>query len=178
MFKSSDNSQTVNPLAKEQLRIVFANMVKTLLSQGFSPEELIEVCGHRDNQPKDMIPIEIFSTKLSPSESLCKYLKQTTSLSYKDVAKLINRDERSVWTSVNRANEKIAEPFDEQNFKSGLYVPLEIFANRSLSILENIIVYLHKNTDFTSYKIAKLLNKTPSMMYTIYKRAEKKVKKE
>jgi len=47
------------------------------------------------------IPISIF-TKKSILTTISKYLKKNYRLTYKDIADLIKRDQRTVWTVVNR----------------------------------------------------------------------------
>ncbi|MFC1754163.1 hypothetical protein ACFL96_12375 [Thermoproteota archaeon] len=160
---------------KEQLKAVFGQLVQVLKDKGMSPEELLGIYQGEEQTDKRFIPISIFATKLSPSESLCKYLKENLELSYKDISKLLNRDERSIWTSHNRAKEKMPEPFADAG--KSLFIPIEIFSNREMSILENLVLYLREHTDETNYGIAKLLNKTPSMIYTIYNRARAKTGK-
>ena len=137
------------------------------------PEELLGIYQGEDRPDKRFIPVGIFATKLSPSESLCKYLKENLDLSYKEISGMLNRDERSIWTSHNRAKEKMPGPFAD--LKQSLFIPIEIFSNRELNILENLVLYLRERTDETNYGIAKMLNKTPSMIYTIYNRAKSKL---
>lgn len=173
-FNDSDNAQP----GPDQLKEVFANLVHILKEQGLTPNELMDIYAGSQHTPNNkFVPIGIFATKLSPSESLCKYLKENVSLSYKDISRLLNRDERSIWTSHNRAKDKMPEPFSDAALQTTNLIPIDIFANRNLSILENLVLYLREKTKVTNYKIAKTLNKTPSMIYTIYHRARAKVAK-
>lgn len=56
---------------------------------------------------KFWIPISIFSgTKLSALESLVAYLKDEFSLSYHEIAVLLKRDDRTIWTVYQRAIKK------------------------------------------------------------------------
>ncbi|MFC1754164.1 hypothetical protein ACFL96_12380 [Thermoproteota archaeon] len=158
---------------KEQLKAVFASLVTVLKDQGMGPEELLGIYQGEETADKRFVPVSLFATKLSPSESLCKYLKENLELSYKEISKLLNRDERSIWTSYNRAKAKMPEPFAD--LKKGMFIPIDIFSNREMSILENLVLYLREKTDETNYGIAKLLKKTPSMIYTIYNRAKSKL---
>lgn len=55
-----------------------------------------------------MIPLLIFSSPyLSPMESLIKYLKDDKKLKYNEIARLLNRDARTVWTAYHRAKYKV-----------------------------------------------------------------------
>lgn len=53
------------------------------------------------------IPITLFSDRtLSVLEHVITYLKEQHELSYKDIATLLNRDQRTVWTTYQRARKK------------------------------------------------------------------------
>ena len=53
-----------------------------------------------------LIPIEIFSDRrFGPLESISLYLKEK-GLKYREIASLLDRDERNIWTVYNRALKK------------------------------------------------------------------------
>ena len=53
------------------------------------------------------IPIEVIADeKLAALESVVKFLKEKHSLSFSEIAKLLDRDDRTVWTVYKRAVEK------------------------------------------------------------------------
>ncbi len=54
-----------------------------------------------------MIPLTIFKeSELSPFETIVKYLKEKENLTYREIGKLLNRDERNIWTVYSRARKK------------------------------------------------------------------------
>jgi hypothetical protein len=53
------------------------------------------------------IPLGIFSGKHTCFESVCLYLKDTCNLSFHEIGKLLDRDERTVWTIYTRAKRKV-----------------------------------------------------------------------
>ena len=55
---------------------------------------------------KFLIPISIFSGKLSALESVVVYLKEKRFLSYHEIAVLLSRDDRTIWTVYSRARKK------------------------------------------------------------------------
>jgi len=61
-------------------------------------------------KPKFWIPLSIFSLKLSAQESIVAYLKDELSLSYHQIALLLKRDDRTVWTVYQRARKKNVKP--------------------------------------------------------------------
>jgi len=60
-----------------------------------------------DNSSKLAIPIEIFKDRnVAVLESLVEYLKDKKGLSYHEIAVLLNRDDRTIWTVYNRVSKK------------------------------------------------------------------------
>lgn len=53
------------------------------------------------------VPVRSFNDKLSISESVVTYLKSTNGLRIADIARLLKKDQRTVWTVENRAKKKI-----------------------------------------------------------------------
>lgn len=53
------------------------------------------------------IPSEVIRDRmLSVLESIVEYLKEVRKLSFVEISRVINRDERNVWTIYNRAKKK------------------------------------------------------------------------
>ena len=52
-------------------------------------------------------PISIFNKKLGMLESICLYLKDEMKLSFKVIADLLKRDYKTVYTSYQKAKEKV-----------------------------------------------------------------------
>ncbi|MBW3003166.1 hypothetical protein KY337_01285 [Candidatus Woesearchaeota archaeon] len=119
-----------------------------------------------------LVPINIFAAKLSPAEALVKYLKEEFEMGYHEIASLINRDERGVWGSYRRACTKMKEKFKIKEAR--FFIPISFFKERKYSILENVVRYLVDNYELTTYKIAKVLNKKPSTLWSVYNRVKKK----
>ncbi len=53
-----------------------------------------------------LLPISIFNNKLSILESVVKYLKEVLNLRYYEIANLLGRDNRTIWTIYRRVKEK------------------------------------------------------------------------
>jgi len=58
-----------------------------------------------------LVPLDIFlqQTSLSPSEAVVVYLKEQRQLSLHQIATMLHRDDRTVWTTYNRAKKKHAK---------------------------------------------------------------------
>ncbi len=59
-------------------------------------------------KPKSLsIPISIFRDReISVLEAMVEYLKDKKNMRYSEIARLLNRDARTIWTSYQRAKEK------------------------------------------------------------------------
>lgn len=115
------------------------------------------------------VPVDIFSTELSPAEALVKYLKENKQLRYADIGRLLNRDQRGIWCTYNNAKTKQPEA---QTSIATMTVPVSLFSSRAKSILEHLV--LHLKETHTLAQIAKMLNKSPSTIATTHSRARKK----
>ena len=61
------------------------------------------------------IPSEIFRNRdLAVLESLVKYLRESLGLSYAEIASLLNRDDRTIWTVYSRAKKKSLDVDDKK----------------------------------------------------------------
>ncbi|MFH1787274.1 MAG: hypothetical protein ABH811_00560, partial [archaeon] len=117
------------------------------------------------------IPIGIFVNKLGALESISKYMKENLNMDYCEIAKLLNRNERTIWTACKKASEKQKKLVF--NKKSNLLLPISIFDNK-LTILENVIVYLRK-IKMRYNEIAEFIERDQRNIWTIYSRAMKKL---
>jgi len=156
------------------------------LAKSLSGEEILEVLGEKllevldikedrleeDKEKSGEIPISIFKEEVSPAEALCKYLKENKNLKLNEIAKLIGRDQRTIWTNCNNASKKMKGKIIVE--KRGISIPLDIFKNRKLSILESTVIYL-KEQGFKNSEVADMLGKDPKNIWTLYSRAKKKL---
>ncbi len=129
-----------------------------------------------DSEKKDEVevPVSVFSNGLSSLEAVVKYLKDQKELRLCEIAKLLNRDDRTVWNAYNEASKKTSV----ENIQPGShFIPLSVCANRNLSILESIVFYLKEERGLRNCKIAALLNKDARTIWTVHSRAKKKQRK-
>jgi hypothetical protein len=127
------------------------------------------------HQSSVFLPINIFANGASGLESISKYLKDDVGLRYCTIADLLNRDDRTIWGAHKSANEKLNGNLSME--KSTVKIPLSIFKDRSLSVLEALAEYLKEELNLRYCKIAVLLNKDPRTIWTVYNRAKKKRKR-
>ncbi|MBW2974268.1 hypothetical protein KY366_00990 [Candidatus Woesearchaeota archaeon] len=119
------------------------------------------------------LPLSIFDdSSLSALEAITKYMKEEIGLRYREIAHILNRDERTIWGAYSSSRKKMAQRFVEGN--TGLYVPISILRDRSLSVLESITEYLRDELGLRYCKVASLLNRDDRTVWTVYQRAKRK----
>jgi len=58
-------------------------------------------------KPSITIPSSIFRDRsLSVLEAMVEYFKEKKQMKYSEIARLLNRDDRTIWTAYKRAKEK------------------------------------------------------------------------
>jgi|SRR3989344_5424471 len=121
------------------------------------------------------IPTSIFVDRsLSVLEILSEYLKEDQKLNYHQIAVLLNRDDRTIWTCYHRAKKKREQA--PPNFPMAYQlIPTTVFQDRTVSVLEAISEYLHQK-GLTIHEIAVLLNRDDRTIWTCCNRA--KIKRE
>jgi hypothetical protein len=174
-IEANHSSPYVEKTSEEKFLVDMLGMIVDRLKKNydFCNKDIFELC-LKEKESVLMVPIQIFASELAPAESLVKYLKETFDLNYHDLSELIQRNERGVWASYQRAKKKMPSEFI---IKDPTMIPVSIFKDKSLSILECVITYLKNVKQIKGIKIARLLNKHPANIWTIYNRAKNKQRK-
>ncbi len=168
--KGDDSTNPVTSdsgLQATDLQQLFTHFLKLMKDQGMSFDQLSQLY----HTEEASVPVEIFAKKLSPSEAVCKYLKENRKKSFHEIAVLLDRDDRSIWTSYHRATKKQSSCFHIT--QSTPTIPLSILANRDFSLLESIIFHLF-STGLKPAAIARLLHRSAPIIYTVLGRARAK----
>jgi len=158
--------------AEERFLVDIFSQITERLKQkyNYSDTELFKMWNSENSL---LVPVSIFSGKLSPSEALTKFMKENCDLTYHEISELIGRDERGVWANYKRSIKKMPWPFE---ISDSIAVPVSIFVPGK-SILESLIIYLKDAKKMRNNRIAKLLNKNPANIWTVHNRAKKKENK-
>ena len=120
------------------------------------------------------IPISIFkNNKLSGLETIVKYMKEDEGLKIIEIANLLNRNNKTIWTTYEKAKKKMK---DRLKVKSEKIIPISIFRARLLSILESLVEYLKEDKGMKFSEIAIVLNRDNRTIWTAYNRAVNKRK--
>ena len=127
------------------------------------------------------IPAGIFSPELGTLEAVTKYLRENRGMRLSRIALLLNRDARTIWGAYRSSAAKRPEPFaglpaqQSPNTHLEVEVPLEIFSNRSFGMLESAVLYLREDLSMPFTRIAALMRRDYSTVWTACARA--KIKK-
>ncbi len=150
---------------QDVLEFIKANKLSTVqVKKVFSKK----ICEWLFTRGKD-IPISIFNNeKISVLEAVVKYLKEEQGLKLKEIADLLNRNNKTIWTTYNNASKKMTEPVNIDNIN--IYIPLDLFQDRGSSPLEVVVRYLKDDLNFKNHEIAKLLNRNQKTIWTTYNR--------
>lgn len=154
-FKDSDSRV-------DQFRLLYQE-----LSQKYGKDALSLL-----NRQEVYVPVSIFLKELSGLELLVKFLRENLSYTNKDIALLLNRSEKTIWQAYSHGQKKYSSSlhYDQQS----LLVPVSIFRERKLSILETIVSYLKYHFNLTYAEIALLLHRDQRTIWTVFKRGEAK----
>lgn len=139
-------------------------------TQDFQLDQLLTV--YNDVTKEHNIPLSIFSYNLHPAEALCKYLKEKKGLSYQEIAVLLNRHPKSVWSSYQRSHKKMRKQFPLKT--EHYHLPLSLFNNRSYSLLEGVVLYMNQIHKLSNKQLAALLGKSSNSIAVLAKRAREK----
>lgn len=132
--------------------------------------QLVEI--FQESKSELFVPLSIFSSSLKPAEALCRYLKENEKLSYKEIGLLLNRNEKSAWATYQRAKKNKKQMFLKTREKYTL--PISLFQDRSYSLLESLVFFLHQIYKLSNPQIAKLLKRSPNSVAVLMKRARVK----
>jgi len=135
--------------------------------------------GHlQDNTSSDSIDIPtsvLQNRNISVLEAIAHYLKHTLHLSYHEIAVLLNRNDRTIWTCCDRASKKLqSNNIFKKKALHQIMIPSSSLRDRSFAVLESITLYLKDELHFSYHEIAELLNRDDRTVWTAYQRALKK----
>jgi DNA-directed RNA polymerase specialized sigma24 family protein len=171
IIKKSDTFDSVLQEEEQEIISIKERVNSICEKHGLEDAELLYLI--RKSGSVNQFPIEILSQNLSPLEAVVSYLKTNKGLKYCKIAKLLNRDERTVWVTFENAKKKQKNLVVPQ--KSIAQIPLSIVRNRQLSILELASVFLKEKKGLTLTKISSILKKDTSTIWTAISRANKKL---
>ena len=170
--KIRENSKALGIQKDKSFRILKLALEEIKSKYHVKSDEVFNLVEKR--APKEiLIPASIFELSgLSALETICKYLKEELDLNYSKIALLLKRDSRTIWTTYKSALKKRKENLVVKESK--FLIPVSIFTNRKLSVLESIVSYLREKFSLRYSEIAVMLNRDERNIWTVYNRYKKK----
>lgn len=138
--------------------------------ENITQKEIIELL---EKNNEIFLPVSIFENrKLGILEIVVKYLKEEFNYSLKEISIFLNRNNKSIWSSLNQANKKYPDKIVESD--CSFVIPLSIFKNRKLGTLESLVLYLRNRYELKFNHIGNILCRDSRTIWTVYDRAIKK----
>ena len=165
-------------LAKELDKEIDAinTFVQAILEKNdISFSKLVEILRQKRGEKTVIkVPCCIFKERsLGILEALTKYMKEDLDLKYKEIASLLNRDNRVIWMTYNNAKKKFNGKLILD--KQAVWIPISIFTERKFGLLESLTKYLKEDLGLTNYEIALALNRDNRTIWTSYNRINNKL---
>jgi len=164
---SAELKSVIQEKAEEAIREFIKKSVKKY--KELPPEKIISALSKEE---KEEFPSSIFSEKISSLEAITKYFAEEKKYSYKKISQILNRDERTIWTTYKRASRKMPERVDTS---STILIPAAIIASRKLSVLESIVHFLHAEKKLPLSRISLMLHRNQRTIWTVESRTKKKL---
>ena len=180
--KSPEEIYSIAHHASHPLTESFSLLQELKKKYGLEYEHIVELL--LDQHKYQGIPIEIFRSSLPPLESLVRHLKDQALLSFAHIAKLLQRDETTIWMTYHNSLKRgmvtgthlDALSLKEMNIKrENLIVPLSIFSQRRLSVLESLSLYLQETLNLSYHDLSVLLERNERTIWTVIYRAKEKL---
>ena len=119
-----------------------------------------------------LIPVGVFGNDaLSSLETVVKYLKEELKLKFSKIAKLLNRSNKTVWSTYYNAVKKMPSSFGA--IPGNIVIPASVFSNRAFSTLENLVGFI-KDLGYSNHEVALMLHLDDRTIWTVYDRNKKK----
>lgn len=126
-----------------------------------------------DRQEEEGIPVTAFcADSLSALEIIVKYLKENKEKSYHQIARLLNRDDRTIWSTYKNSQLKHSPRLKIADYQ--VIIPYSAIASRKYSTLASLIIFLKDRSGYSFNEISSVLKKNYQTIYTTYRRDKKK----
>ena len=139
-----------------------------------SEEEIFQsLVGYAISKQKEIsIPVGIFANDVLGSlEAIVKFLKEEEKLKFSKIAKLLNRSNKTIWTTYHNSIKKMPSSFG--SISRDILIPASVFSNRSFSTLECVVGFI-KDFGYSNHEVALMLHLDDRTIWTVYDRVKKK----
>ncbi|MDD5086628.1 MAG: hypothetical protein PHV16_02655 [Candidatus Nanoarchaeia archaeon] len=139
--------------------------------EGLNQNDIFRIIEKKEKHEDILIPTCVFNEKLSILESVVKYLKEDINLKYCDIAKLLHRNDRTVWSTYSNSKKKFSGHFKIK--KCEYSIPVLIFGKENYSVFELIVCYLKDELHLRYSEIGFLMHRDQRTIWTIYNRKKR-----
>jgi hypothetical protein len=116
------------------------------------------------------VPLTLYQNRdLGIMELTVKYLHENESLPLAEIARLINRDQRTVWVMYRQATLKSAARLAPET--TDYTIPL-VFRDRDSGVLQAIVAYVKERHNLRFADIGRIMNRDPRIICTVYHRRQ------
>jgi predicted DNA-binding protein (UPF0251 family) len=161
-------------LSVNKLENIFSDLSS---KYSLSYKEIIDMLKKREDYAS--IPASIFNNSLCPLENVVLYLHIKLGFTQTQIAGILSRDHTTIWTTISNALKKTTKSrylASLQGKNEGIVVPVNIFSDDKLSILESVSIYMKDRFNMSYHEIALVLGKDDRTIWTVVNRARKKEK--
>jgi len=171
----SRNRKTGSDVGKDELLELLRSIIKQVRDKrGLTRQELLGLYGEESLR----IPLSVLQNEnLGPLECIVKFLKEEKNLAFHEIASLLKRDARSIWTSYSQAAKKAKQKFSSRQLAGSISIDASIFADRKLSILEHVVIEMRDNLRMPVKEIAGELGRKPGTIWATYHNAGRKIRR-
>lgn len=126
-----------------------------------------------------MLPLTIFQQNLKSIEAITVYLVDIKGFTPEEVSLSLNKDKKVIKQAYENAKLKLNRQLNEKELEEGnkheIYVPLMIFKQRKLSMLESLVKYLKESHNLKYVQIGEIFKLNQRTIWTLYNRSTKKI---
>ncbi|MBT5272848.1 hypothetical protein HN695_06460 [Candidatus Woesearchaeota archaeon] len=143
------------------------------LSTKYGDQKIIDML---DNDV--LIPISLFSSRVGCIEVIVRYLVDVKKYDSETISEVLGRDIRVIRKAYKKSIDKSPAKLKHINdikSEDNITIPLIIFKNKNLSMLESLVKYLKEAHNLKYSAIAVLLGRNQRTIWTVYNRACKKI---
>ena len=167
--------QSVEEYITEQLVRDSSASVREYLGR-LERSEIIELLNRfldKHREASIQVPVTVLSERrLAGLEAIVLYLRDELRLSNALVSELLGRSQQVCWNTYANAKQKFSGRVRAAD--SRFVLPLRIFHDRKLSVLESVVMHLRSQYRLNFHEIAELLKRDDRTIWTVYQRAMRK----
>ncbi|MBN1385886.1 hypothetical protein JW968_02795 [Candidatus Woesearchaeota archaeon] len=165
-------NSSANLILDQDLGLIRHALKNYITKRGISEKEMLRILAQMmTEKEKPMLPIQIFSSELGVLESIVKYMKENLCMKNSEIAKMLYRNDRTIWATYDKSQKKHPAPFPPADKK---VIPIAIFQHREAGALEVLTIFMHDELELSFTQIGNSIGRDPRTIWTSYNKGKKK----